>query len=92
MRTHLASPRAGRSTIVVAFLLSSSVVTLGIHTSPASAHSDTSAPGAVSPPAPVTPDAAERRYARCIAGAPTTADSFEAWSTRCRERVAAGRM
>lgn len=41
---------------------------------------------------PVTPDAAERRYASCIDGAPRTADAHEAWSLRCQQRVASGRF
>ncbi|GHJ58330.1 hypothetical protein NOK12_08490 [Nocardioides sp. OK12] len=50
---------------------------------------ETSAPAH---PPRVTPDAAERRYASCMTGAPRTPRGYEVRADRCRERVAAGRL
>ncbi len=38
----------------------------------------------------ISPRVAERQYATCIEGAPTTPDSHERWVVSCRERASAG--
>lgn len=88
MRTHLVPTRG--TLVAVALVLAVGAGTLGA--GPAAAHLVANDAGTTAHAPRVTPDAAERRYASCVEGAPATPRAFEAWSTRCRERVAAGKM
>lgn len=93
---HLGTTRARGSLVAVVLLLTGGVSTLGAGpaASLAPVQDTARATSTTSQPPRVTPDAAERRIASCMLriATPAVAADYEAWTTRCRAQVAAGKM